>query len=315
MQKYDYIPVKAMKADDAVEGFFLLKDPALKATQSGKKYLQAVLADATGQIDSVFWDCEEESLLRCAGRPVKVRGNITEYNGKRQFTISLIREANDQDKIDLTKLVPVAPINPQQTLSQIVDMINSIQDKDYRDLCFTVLERKKDLFCCIPAAKAVHHAFRYGLLMHTFFLMCHADHMVRYYPFLDRDLLLAGAFCHDIAKIEEFSFSSLGLVSSYSDQGQLLGHLYMGARELADLARELSIPEEKSMLIQHMLLSHHGKPEYGACVIPKTAEAQLLHMLDDLDAKMEIYRETIDSAQTKGMTEKIWALDTKVYIH
>ena len=89
----------------------------------------------------------------------------------------------------------------------------------------------------------------------------------------------------------------------------------MGARELADLARELSIPEEKSMLIQHMLLSHHGKPEYGACVIPKTAEAQILHMLDDLDAKMEIYRETIDSAQTKGMTEKIWALDTKVFIH
>lgn len=315
MQRYEYIPVKEMKTDDAVEGFFVLKNPALKTTQNGKCFLQAVLSDASGQIDSIFWDCDDDSLVRCAGSPVKVRGTVTEYNGKKQFTISLIRETNDKDQLDLANLIPTAPINPQQTLSQIVDLINTIQDQDYRELSFTILERKKDLFCCIPAAKGVHHAFRYGLLMHTFFMMCHADHMARFYPFLNRDLLLTGTFCHDIAKIEEFSFSSLGLVSSYTVQGQLLGHLYMGAREISDLAKELNVPEEKSLLLQHMLLSHHGKPEFGACVVPKTAEAQILFMIDDLDAKMEIFRQTIDSVKEKGMTDKIWALDTKIYIH
>ena len=315
MQKYKYIPIKDMKVDDAFEGFFLLKNPMAKTTQSGKAYLQANLADATGEIESIYWDYDENSLKKCAGNPVKVRGTVTEYNGKRQITISLIRESTDQDQIDLSKLVPMAPIDPQQTLSQMVDLINTIQDKDFKDLCFTILERKKDMFCCIPAAKAIHHAFRYGLLMHTFFMMCHMDHMARFYPFLNRDLLIAGTFCHDIAKIEEFSYSSLGLVNSYTVPGQLLGHLYMGAKEVSEIAKEKNLPDEKAMLIQHMLLSHHGKPEYGACVVPKIAEAQLLHMIDDMDAKMEVYRETIDSAQSPGMTDKIWALDTRVYIH
>ena len=139
--------------------------------------------------------------------------------------------------------------------------------------------------------------------------------MARMYSFLNRDLLITGTFCHDIGKIKEFQFSEMGLVNDYSVPGQLLGHLYMGAKEVSEIAESLGISEEKSMLLQHMLLSHHGKPEYGACVVPKTAEALILHMIDDLDGKMEVYRETIEDSEPNRMTDRVWPLDTKVYIH
>lgn len=315
MQKYENKPVRDMKLDDAVEGFYLMKNPSPKTTQSGKDYLVFNLADATGEIEAKLWDYAGDLHTKCNGKPVKVRGNITEYNGKKQLTAALLRETRADDQIDLTKLVPVAPIDPQQTLSQMIDILDSVQDEEYKKICFAVLDRYKDVYCCIPAAKQVHHAFRYGLLMHSFYMLCHADHMARMYSFLNRDLLITGTFCHDIGKIKEFQFSEMGLVNDYSVPGQLLGHLYIGAKEVSEIAESLGISEEKSMLLQHMLLSHHGKPEYGACVVPKTAEALILHMIDDLDGKMEVYRETVESAESTGMTDRIWPLDTKVYIH
>ena len=150
--------------------------------------------------------------------------------------------------------------------------------------------------------------------MHTYFMMCHADYMSRFYPFVNRDLLMAGTFCHDLAKAKEYMLSPVGLVTDYSVSGYLLGHLYMGAVEIAKVSQEIGISEEKSMLLQHMLLSHHGKPEYGAAVVPKTAEAMLLSMIDDLDTKMELIRESLEG-QTPGMTESVWSLGYKLYNH
>ncbi len=315
MQKYEYKKVCDICIDDAVEGFYLMKNPSAKTTQNGKDYLVFNLADATGEVEAKYWDYTGDLHKTCKGKPVKVRGNLSEYNGKKQFTVTLIRELKPEDHVDYMRLVPAAPINPQDALSKVVDMIQSMKDEDYKKLCFTVLERNKDMFCCIPAAKSVHHAFRYGLLMHTYFLMCHADHMARYYPFVNRDLLIAGTFCHDIGKLREFIFSEMGLVNDYSVPGTLLGHLYMGAVEVGSIAHEVGVHEEKSMLVQHMLLSHHGDPEWGACVVPKMAEAQLLHMIDDLDAKMELYREVIENADGLGLTEHNRFLNTRVYIH
>jgi Predicted HD-superfamily hydrolase len=150
--------------------------------------------------------------------------------------------------------------------------------------------------------------------MHTYFMMCHADYMSRFYPFVNRDLLMAGTFCHDLAKAKEYMLSPVGLVTDYSVPGYLLGHLYMGAVEIAKVSQEIGISEEKSLLLQHMLLSHHGKPEYGAAVVPKTAEAMLLSMIDDLDAKMELIRESMEG-QAPGMTESVWSLGYKLYNH
>ena len=314
MQKYMNKKVKEMAVDDAVEGFFLLKNPVPKTTQSGKTFLSFKLADASGEIEGIFWDYDGTLHATNAGKPAKVRGTISDYNGKRQITVTQIRAAKEGDPIDMNALVPAAPIDPKQTYTQMVNLLDTIQDPEYKQICVEMLARNRELLSCIPAAKSVHHAFRYGLLMHTYFMMCHADYMSKFYQFVDCDLLMAGTFCHDLAKAKEYSLSSVGLVTDYSIPGYLLGHLYMGAAEIDRISREIGVSEEKSMLLQHMLLSHHGKPEYGAAVVPKTAEAMLLSMIDDLDAKMELIREALEG-QAQGMTESVWALGYKLYRH
>ena len=314
MQKYVTRKVREMVVEDAVEGFYLLKSPTPRTTQNGKNYLTFRLADTSGEIEGIYWDYEGDLHDTCAGKPVKVRGTISEYNGKKQFNIIQIRAAKEDDPLDMNALIPTAPIDPKETYSQLVSLLDTIQDPEYKKLCVEMLARNQEFICCIPAAKSVHHSFRYGLLMHTYFMMCHADYMSRFYPFVNRDLLLAGTFCHDLAKSKEYELSSFGLVTDYTVSGHLLGHLYMGALEVAKVSSELGISEEKSMLLQHMLLSHHGKPEYGAAVAPQTAEAVLLSMIDDLDAKMELIRETLEGQQP-GMTDSVWALGNRLYQH
>ena len=153
--------------------------------------------------------------------------------------------------------------------------------------------------------------------MHTAYMMKTALFLAKLYgSLLDRDLLLAGAFLHDFAKIREFSLSPTGLVADYSVAGQLLGHLVMGAEETAQVCRELNIPEEKSLLLQHMILSHHGTPEFGAAVVPACAESELLSYIDMMDSRMEIYRETLEKTEPGAFSDRIFALDNKrIYRH
>lgn len=134
-----------------------------------------------------------------------------------------------------------------------------------------------------------------------------------YGDIIDRSLLLAGTFLHDFAKESEFTFSQLGLVTEYSVKGQLLGHLVMGAQEVANVATELGIPEDKSVLLQHMILSHHGEPEFSAAVKPICAESELLSQIDMLDSRMEIYRETLAGLQVGEVSNRIFALDKRVF--
>ena len=143
-----------------------------------------------------------------------------------------------------------------------------------------------------------------------------ADFLAGLYPeVIDRSLLLTGTLLHDFAKEREFVFSDLGIVTEYSTAGQLLGHLVMGAQEVADVARELAIAEEKSLLLQHLLLSHHGEPDFGAAVRPMCAEAELLSLIDAVDSRMEIYRETYDTMEPDTFSPRIFALEKKVFRH
>lgn len=315
MQRYCYKPTREMAVDDAVEGFYLLKAPSAKTTQSGKPYLSCKLADASGEVEAIFWDYAGDLHVTSAGKPIKVRGNITEYNGKKQFNITQIRALRDDDNFDASTLVPYAPIDLEQAYSQVFSMIERMQDPDYKGLCVEMLSRYREMFCSVPAAKSVHHSFRGGLLMHTSFIMAHCDYMAQFYPFVDRDLLITGAFCHDMGKLKEYDFTAMGLVNDLTVEGQLLGHPYMGALEIAQIAAQIGMDPTKSMLLQHMLLSHHGKPEFGAAVQPKTAEAMLLSMLDDLDAKMELFRESLDEQDVGMGDQKVWALGYKIFKH
>ena len=137
-----------------------------------------------------------------------------------------------------------------------------------------------------------------------------------YGDFLDRDLLLAGTFLHDFSKIQEFKVSQTGLVTDYTTEGQLLGHLVMGAQEAAEVCAACSVPSDRAMLLQHMILSHHGEPEFGAAVLPQCAEAELLSYIDLIDSRMEIYREVLEKTEVGQFSDRIFALDNKrLYRH
>ena len=227
---------------------------------------------------------------------------------------SKIRLAVEGDTYDESALVPVAPIDSDGAWMEFLAAVAAIPDKDYRDICRWMIEKYGEKFRVLPGGKSVHHSFLHGLLMHTLFMTRIARQMAELYKgVVEESLLVAGTILHDFAKCEEFNVSGLGLVTDYSVKGQLLGHLVMGAQAVAQAGRELGMPEEKSVLLQHMILSHHGEPEFGAAVRPACAESELLHIIDLMDSRMEIYREALGEMESGTFSQKIFALGKRVY--
>ena len=305
-----HIPVSDMVPNITVDGFYVLQSASLRTTASGKTFLSANVNDRSGSIPVIFWDYAGPLSSSDDGKVVGVKGRVSEFKGSLQITLESLRLREESDEIDLSELIPVAPIDVEATYQKILGIVDTIQDSDYKQICEEFLRRHSEKFRSIPAAKSVHHSFLHGLLMHTGYMLETADFLANlYHEVIDRDLLLTGTLLHDFAKREEFTFSALGLVTDYSTKGQLLGHLVMGAQEAAEIAKELNVPEQKSILLQHMLLAHHGKPEYGAAVIPMCAESELLSMIDMTDSRMEIYRENLEQTPMGEFSGRIFALD------
>ena len=301
---------------DSFTGFFILKNIRNLVTNSGKPYLACALADASIMIEAKVWDYAGPIGPAEEGKVAKIQGVMQEFKGAPQIKVERIRMASAQDQYDLADLVPVAPIDRNDAWMQIQQTVETMEDGDYRAVCREFLRRHGEGLQSVPAAKSVHHGFVGGLLMHTSYMLETAEFLAgRYSAVIQRDLLLAGTLLHDIAKLEEFVVSELGMVTEYSVKGQLLGHLVMGAQECAEVCRELNVPEEKSILLQHLLLSHHGEPEFGAAVVPMCAEAELLNYIDNIDAKMEIYRENLEKTQPGTFSPRIFALEKRIYNH
>ena len=297
-----------------LEGFFILSDAVVKTGSNGSPYLAGKLSDRSGTVDIKVWNYGGSGDALPVGGVVKVRGKVTEYLGKLQINVGKIRPAQEGDSYDLAELVPCAPIDAEAWWAELRALPESMEDPDFRAVAEALLRRHEESLRTIPAAKSIHHAFRNGLLMHTANMLRAADFLADLYrEVIRRDLLLCGTLAHDLAKETEFLFSPLGLTTDYSPEGQLLGHLYVGAREMDALCRELGVPEEKSMLLQHMILAHHGEAEFGSPVRPQCAEAELLSLIDRMDSRMEIYAETLASLAPGAFSDRVYALDHKVY--
>ena len=309
--------VKDMVPGDKVEGFYILKEAYQKISSNGKPFLSAVIADKTGTMDVKVWDyAGPVGTQEDVGKIIKIRGDVSEFKGNPQLSLSNIRMALPEDNCDTVRLVAAAPIDKDETVRKVRALVDSMEDPDYRQVARTMLERHLETFASIPAAKSVHHSFLSGLLMHTANMMAMADFLSgQYASVIDRSLLLTGTLLHDFAKEIEFRFSDLGIVTDYSVKGQLLGHLVMGAQEVAQVCAELGTPEEKSLLLQHMILSHHGEPEYGAAVKPMFAEAELLSYIDMVDSRMEIYAELLPSVAEGSFSSRVFVLDKRIYHH
>ncbi len=301
---------------DSFTGFFILNQVSNKVTNTGKPYLSAHLADCSMSVECKVWDYPGPLGPADDGKVVKVQGVMQEFKGMPQIKVERIRLATPQDSYDTADLVPTAPMDLQAAYARVEAVVLSLSDSGYRAVCQEFLRRHGEGFRKLPAAKSVHHGFVGGLLMHTSYMLELADFLAKLYSsVIDRDLLLAGTLLHDFSKMEEFLTSELGIVTEYSTRGQLLGHLVMGAQEVSEVCRELGVPEEKSVLLQHMVLSHHGQPEFGAAVLPQCAEAELLCYIDNIDAKMEIYRENLENTPVGAFSQRIFALEKRIYNH
>ncbi|MBQ1451714.1 MAG: HD domain-containing protein, partial [Clostridia bacterium] len=238
---------------------------------------------------------------------VCIVGKVKRFNNAFQVTVDDVSNPPaDAKKEDYVK---ASPYDTTAMFAKVISMISTVKDDELKKLTTTILEKYHDKLSYYPAAKSMHHAVRGGLLMHTLSVMTLAEKICEVYPQADRDLLICGAALHDIGKISEMDADDLGVAGDYTADGNLVGHLVRGAMIVRFVGTSLKTDDEKLRLIEHMLLSHHGEPDFGAAVRPKFLEAYLLHMIDNMDAKVYEFSEIESETDPKGFSPKQWALD------
>ncbi len=300
-----------------VEGFAVIKQCDKKMAKNGNYYLDLVLSDKDGEIFAKLWDYSEVSHGQYENDMfVKVRGVISQYNGHDQLRIEKIRPVADGDNVNVSDYVKSADYTGDDMLEFLLSTVKNFKDEDFKRIVTYLLNENREKLLYFPAAFRLHHAIRAGLLMHTSSIVKLCEGVCKIYPFVNRELLISGAILHDIAKTVEFDVKDTGIASGYTVEGNLLGHLVMGAMMVKEAAQSLSIDNEKSMLLQHMILSHHGVPEFGAAVRPLFLEAELLSQLDSMDATIYEIMDATSSIETGEFTNRLWALDDrKFYKH
>ena len=300
-----------------VEGFCLIKTLDKKTSSRGAAYLDLTVADATGEMNAKFWDYNEQLHNHFAsGDIVKIRGSISPYNGVDQLRIDRIRDVGVGDNINASDFVPSAECSAESMYDALITSANNFRDDELKKLVTTLYERNKEVMLYAPAAFKLHHAIRGGLLYHILSIVRLCEGVCKIYPYVDKELLIAGAMLHDISKITEFNLNKTGLVEDYSVKGNLLGHIPMGAMLIESTCKELSISEETAMLVEHMILSHHGNPEYGAAVRPMFLEAVILSELDLLDSRIYEVATAVKDLEKGQFSSRQWALDNvKLYNH
>lgn len=294
------------------DGFWLIKTVDRKTNVKGAPYLDMMLCDKDGEISAKLWDYSE--LVHGtfdAGELVKVRATVTQFNGADQLRVEKIRKVTAADGVNIADFVPTAEYSGEMMLGAIMNAIASVKDEDLKTLTYALIKEREKEILTWPAAFKLHHAIRGGLLYHTLSILKLSEGVCMLYPSVDKDLLTCGIIVHDLCKIDEFDLNPAGLVSSYSVKGELIGHLIMGAMKIEQKALELGIPSEKAMLLEHMVIAHHGQPEFGSAVRPMFLEAEILSQLDTLDATVYEITSAVGEVKEGEFTGRMWALDNR----
>lgn len=298
---------------DLVEGTvldsvsFLIKD-AIKIDRDTGSYMNLVLQDSTGTIDAKKWKAtDEDAKLLEPGKVIILSGRVNTYMDKMQLIIDRYFVTNEQNPEEFCM---ISPIPFDELNEKFRNFVRSVKVNDLKMILNEVFRRYSMQFLAYPAAVKNHHEFYHGLLHHSVSMCEIADSIASHYKDVNRDLLISGCLLHDIGKLFELS----GVVATkYTTEGNLLGHLTIGMSLIREIAKELDIKSDYPILLEHMILSHHGKLEYGACVLPETREALLLSMIDDMDAKMMILDKAYNGVKKGEYTERIFALDNRSF--
>ena len=299
------------------DGFFLVLAKQQRTTKSNKAYLSLILGDKTGQLEGRVWEPSDPRIAKDfeRGDIVKARGSASRFDDRLQMKIDQLRVALPSE-VDKADLLPSTTYDIADLWSQLLGFVDSFTNPDLKLLLTTMLADPviAQAYREAPAAKQLHHAWLGGLLEHVISLLTLADRVALHYPLLNRDLLMTGVILHDIGKVRELSWE-IGF--EYTVEGSLLGHIQIGTA-LAERAMNSlpNFPPRLKTLVLHMILSHHGKLEFGSPKLPMIPEALALSFLDDLAAKMQAMAGEFDKSIREGkgpdeLTGKVWALDQR----
>jgi len=285
-----YICDCAKVENQTITSFFVVASKQVKSKKNGDLYLSVILADRSGQLQANMWDNVADALDAFEQDDfVKVKGVVHKYNGRWQLTMHKVRRL-EEPEVEYSDYIPKTSKDVEQLWQTLGEFVDTFQDPWLKALVKAFLsdEAIAAAYKNAPAAKTLHHAFVGGLLDHVVSLFTLCDLAVRNYPQVNRDLLLTGAFLHDIGKVHELAYHRS---ITYTTKGQLLGHMIIELEMLHEkIARLPGFPDELKILIEHMIISHHGQYEFGSPKLPMFPEALMLHYLDDLDSKMESMR-------------------------
>lgn len=300
---------------DDIQGFYLIKSMNLKTSSNNKKYLDLTITDKTGEINGKIWDIDDAMISQFkAGDIVKIRGTVTSWQNTLQFKIVKIRPLEEGDDAKLEDLVQSAPIDKEEMLVEIKTYVAQIQNEEIKKVVEALMAEYAEKLMYYPAAKKNHHAIRSGLLYHMLRMLRTAKAICEVYVSLNKDLVYAGVILHDMEKINEMISDELGVVSDYSFEGQMLGHIIMGIRKIQVTGEQLGISQEVSSMLQHMVLSHHYEADFGSPKKPMFPEAEILHYLDMIDARMYDMSKVLESVEPGRFSENVPVLDyRKIY--
>lgn len=294
-------------SNEKIDRIFLIKSVEVKTTKTGNNYLDLRLTDKDNDVKAKKWGYTGDKPAFDVMTLQRIVGTASNYNGQVQINVTQILPV-DKEELDIADYVPCTPLDCDKALSEIYDVIYSFDNEELLQLASTALQQVENEFKYYPAALSMHDACVGGLCHHTYCMIQTALAICKVYPFVNRDLLLTGVILHDLAKIDEIEACELGPKSTYTVSGNLLGHLVMGAIRIDKLCDELNLSDYVRTAVLHMLISHHGKNEYGSAKQPCFLEAMILNAIDDLDAKIFEFFEAVKDVDPGSFGAKNFAL-------
>lgn len=293
--------IESLREGEKINEIYLCKYKQTAMTKSGKPYDNVVLQDKTGTLDAKIWDPGSVGIDDFEAMDyIAVTGDVTSFQGKLQCSIKRVRKVSEGE-YDPKDYLPVTDQDITEMYSQLMDYINSIKNPYLSRLLHGFFDDKKfeERFKFHSAAKSVHHGFVGGLLEHTLSVTRNCDFFAKVYPILNRDLLLTAAIFHDVGKLKELSTFP---ENDYTDEGQLLGHIMIGAEWVGNAIRQIDgFPVVLANELKHCILAHHGELEFGSPKKPALVEAMALSFADNLDAKMETMKELLSNVPEKNL--------------
>lgn len=298
--------VKELVDRDEISMPLLVVSSTKGTTDKGLSYLNVTFQDKSGTIEAKKWDASDENLRTlAAGSVVNVVGIVNLYKNQPQLKIVNVSKV-DPKTVDMNSFARVSPIPLEELKTRLDKYLNSFKDKDVEKITKAVISHFYERYITYPGAVKVHHEFGSGILHHSLFMADVADAIAKIYTQVDRDILVAGALLHDIGKTIEYENPIAPIQTA---EGKLCGHVAIGYAEFKRIVDELDIKSEVPLLLEHMILAHHGSLEFGSPVMPATREALLLSEIDMLDSRQMILDKALDTVNEGEFTQRLWMMD------